>query len=63
MPIRENKERERIWRKFSIGNLINLVMLDTRLYGRDKQLKIESYINDKVLDKESYKKDLLKPRN
>ena len=26
MPIRENKEKDKIWRSFSIGNLINLVM-------------------------------------
>ena len=63
MPIRENKEKDKIWRSFSIGNLINLVMLDTRFFGRDKQLEINSYINDKTLDKERYKQDLLKPRD
>ena len=62
MPIRENGAKDKIWRRFSIGKLINLVMLDTRLYGRDKQLDISSYIKDKILDKENFKKDLLKPR-
>ena len=39
------------------------MMLDTRLYGREKQLEINSYIKDKVLDKEKYQKDLQKPRD
>ena len=38
-------------------------MLDTRLYGRDKQLEINSYIEGEILDKKKYKKDLNKPRN
>ena len=38
-------------------------MLDTRFFGRDKQLEINSYINDKTLDKERYRQDLLKPRD
>ena len=62
MPIREVKEREKIWRSFSVGNLINLMMLDTRLYGREKQLEIGQYFNDNKLNKEEFKKDLLKPR-
>ena len=63
MPIREKQERDKIWRNFSIGNLVNLMMLDTRLYGREKQLEINSYIKDKVLDKEKYEQDLQKPRD
>ena len=63
MPIREKEERDKIWRNFSIGNLVNLMMLDTRLYGREKQLEINSYIKDKVLDKEKYEQDLQKPRD
>ena len=62
MPIREVKEREKIWRSFTVGNLINLMMLDTRLYGREKQLEIGKYFNDNKLNKEEFKKDLLKPR-
>ena len=38
-------------------------MLDTRFFGRDKQLAISSYIKDKTLDKESYRQELLKPRD
>ena len=43
MPIRtytENgtEDRERIYRSFDYGNLANLMMLDTRLVGRDQQI-------------------------
>lgn len=41
MPIRDNKETTmdsnlRIYRNFTFGKLINLTMLDTRLFGREK---------------------------
>jgi len=36
MPIREQTE-DRIFRKLAFGDLVDLVMLDTRLYGRTKQ--------------------------
>ena len=44
MPIRTYKEngtedRERIYRSFDYGNLANLMMLDTRLIGRDLQIE------------------------
>ncbi|WP_299835166.1 alkaline phosphatase D family protein [uncultured Tenacibaculum sp.] len=32
-----------IYRKLQLGNLIDLVMLDTRIVGRDKQLKYANY--------------------
>lgn len=40
MPIRElwQDDFERIYRSFAIGDLADLVLLDTRLYGRDQQL-------------------------
>ena len=63
MPIRDKKEKDKTWRKFSVGNLINLVMLDTRLYGRDEQLKIDSFVKNNFLDKEAYIKELEKPRD
>lgn len=37
MPIRE-QEVGRIFRRLSYGNLVDLIMLDTRLWGRDKQV-------------------------
>lgn len=40
MPIRypEPGNVNRIWRKFTFGNLMELIMLDTRLFDRDEQL-------------------------
>lgn len=39
LPIRQPdvNDDERIWRKFSYGDLLDLHMIDTRLYGRDEQ--------------------------
>ena len=63
MPIRENKNKSRIWRDFKVGNLFQLLMLDTRYLYRDKQLNINSYINNGIIDKEKYREDLLKKRS
>lgn len=42
MPLRlpDPNNTERIWRKLSYGDLVDLYMLDTRLYDRDKQLDL-----------------------
>lgn len=37
MPIRDQDNLSRIYRKFTYGNLMDLIMLDTRYWGRDKQ--------------------------
>lgn len=37
MPIREQEREDKIFRKLSFGNLVDLVLLDTRLYARTKQ--------------------------
>ncbi|MEC8693444.1 MAG: alkaline phosphatase D family protein [Bacteroidota bacterium] len=37
MPIREKKDST-IYRDFSFGNLVDLIMLDTRITGRDEQI-------------------------
>ena len=37
MPIREQDAGTRVFRKLSYGNLVDIVMLDTRLWGRTKQ--------------------------
>ena len=58
MPIREKGKKEKIWRSFKIGNLINLMMLDTRSAARDKQLDIESYFEGK-----NFKTNLLRRYN
>ncbi len=36
MPVRE-QGGDRIWRRFQFGELVDLLMLDTRLWGRDTQ--------------------------
>lgn len=40
LPIRlvDPADTQRIWRQFVFGDLVDLLMLDTRLYGRDEQL-------------------------
>jgi len=48
MPIRlpEPGNPARIWRKFSFGRLMDLVMLDTRLFDRDEQLGLPIQPNE-----------------
>ncbi|OBQ55876.1 alkaline phosphatase D family protein [Tamlana sp. s12] len=40
---RSKDQKDIIYRNINIGNLVNLVMLDTRVIGRDKQLNITDY--------------------
>ena len=63
MPIREKNNKKNIWRNFTVGNLFNLMMLDTRSAERDKQLNIEEYFNKSDFNHKKYLKDLEKPRN
>ena len=58
MPIRENKSKLKIWRKFEVGNLFQLLMLDTRSIYRDKQLNIDNYFEGETFNKSKYRKDL-----
>ncbi len=44
MPIREQANGA-IWRKLSFGNLVDLMMLDTRVWGRSMQM-VEPVVND-----------------
>jgi alkaline phosphatase D len=50
MPIRDTGTPERIYRGFRIGELADLVMLDTRLIGRDRQVpaKIKGTDDDAI---------------
>ncbi|CAM2011122.1 alkaline phosphatase D family protein [Acanthopleuribacter pedis] len=41
MPIREGSTENRIYRKLQYGNLVDLIMLDTRIEGREKDLEME----------------------
>ncbi len=47
MPIRDTENRE-VYRKISYGNLMDLIMLDTRLTGREKQ--INNALDSALLD-------------
>ena len=38
-------DKTKIYRNFEFGNLVNLLMLDTRIVGRDKQLSLASYFS------------------
>ena len=46
MPIRpvQRNNREIIYRQFQFGNLVDLMMLDTRIIGRDQQLDLANYV-------------------
>ncbi|HEX5791682.1 MAG TPA: alkaline phosphatase D family protein, partial [Rheinheimera sp.] len=47
MPIRpiNADDQEIIYRQFEFGNLLNLLMLDTRIVGRDQQLEYANYVD------------------
>lgn len=64
MPIRPATatDRRTIYRQFNFGNLVNLMMLDTRIIARSKQLDYASYINPTtdVFDGATFQADLLK---
>ncbi len=44
LPLRSSNT-SLIYRNFNIGNLVNLIMLDTRVIARDKQLEYSNYID------------------
>lgn len=44
MPIRDRENREAINRSFAFGNLVNLIMLETRLVARSRQLDYANYL-------------------
>jgi len=38
-------DKTKIYRNFEFGNIVNLLMLDTRIVGRDKQLSLNDYFS------------------
>lgn len=44
LPVR-TVDTDKIYRSINLGNLVNLLMLDTRIIGRDKQLNYNDYID------------------
>lgn len=53
MPIRGEArgKKTRIFREFHYGSLLSLIMLDTRMYGRDEQPKLSTDMSDETIDK------------
>mgnify|MGYP001817947302 CR=1 FL=1 len=51
LPVRPPaSEQEIIYRRFQYGGLVDLLMLDTRHVGRDKQLSFSDYTNGDIID-------------
>lgn len=53
--------KERIYRTFTFGNILNLHMLDTRLIGRDKQLDYATYLSNGQVDQTAFRRDWQAP--
>lgn len=64
LPIRNERINE-VFRTFTFGNLLNLNMLDTRIFGRDKQLDYNNFIkptkNGLILDNNRFIKAMSNP--
>ena len=58
MPIREQENKRRIFREFKIGNLLHLIMLDTRQYERDKQIQPKDYLSKSGFNQAKFYNDL-----
>ncbi len=52
LPVRvpDPTDPARIWRSFDFGGLMSLHMLDTRIYGRDRQLRAGDFVVNGALD-------------
>ncbi len=61
LPVRTELEGV-IYRNFEFGNLVNLVMLDTRIIGRDQQMSFNGFFNpDGSFDFEGFAAALIDP--
>ncbi|WP_228346220.1 alkaline phosphatase D family protein [Venatoribacter cucullus] len=58
LPIRSNEDQTKIWRTFAFGDLVNLVMLDTRIVARDEPLSFANYITAAGLDYAGFLSDM-----
>ena len=58
IPIREQQNKRKIFREFKIGKLIHLIMLDTRQYGRDKQIQPKDYLSKSGFNQAKFYNDL-----
>ncbi|WP_217495897.1 alkaline phosphatase D family protein [Mangrovivirga cuniculi] len=60
LPARVN-DNAKIYRNFNIAGIINLIMLDTRIAGREKQLDYSNYFTSKGFDQNAFAADWLNP--
>ena len=58
MPIREQKNKRKIFREFKVGKFIQLLMLDTRQFQRDRQIQPKDYLSESGFNKASFYSDL-----
>lgn len=61
MPTR-TKAVNQIYRSFDFGDLVSLHMLDTRIYGRDKQLSYTDYMTATGMDSTKFATDMVNPK-
>jgi len=63
LPIRTIKDKKAIYRRFDFGGLVSLYMLETRLFGRDKQLSYSSYFDAQGnFDAQTFQSDIGSPK-
>ena len=61
LPVRNSRVGE-IYRNFEFGSLVNLVMLDTRIIGRDRQISLESFFTSEGFNNASFSAAMVDPR-
>lgn len=60
LPLRTT-DYNKIYRNFEFGNLMNLIMLDTRVVGRDEQLSYANYFTPQGFNTADFQQDWLNP--
>jgi len=57
MPVREPKSQSENWKRYKVGNLVDIKLLETRISSRSKQLEINNYITKEgtFLEEDFYK--------
>lgn len=59
LPIRPVTDKKEIYRNFTFGDLLSLHMLETRIFGRDRQLSYSDYYNSALeFDQSKFTADL-----
>jgi alkaline phosphatase D len=56
------QDNAKIYRNFEIGGFVNLVMLDTRIIGRDKQLNYSDYLGANGINSAKFLSDWQNPQ-